>query len=332
MPSIRVTPAAASPGFASTMGQMVAASLGTVDIPEADINIGGRGYGQIIKSASGFDPLTNNDGTFSSLDLGENLYLYAVRNALGIADLVFSKNSTYPDGSSADLSRKIGGLHVGRIRTLSQRYNAGSTLDVGIVPNSVWDLGHRPYCDPSGMVEIVPGYLWMDIYLNSADGAAWPETKGLSEFDAAPVTCASTYARWDFFHLARNAGKLLPTLGHMYVAAYGVPAGNKGGSSPNNTGDHSGYGFECVSCYGIDQPSGNLWQILDDGADDDGSWNNADQGQDSSHDHGDARMRHSLFGGHWAHSQSGARCTVYSDPWGQSGGDGFRGVCPAKGR
>src|SRR5690606_40667701 len=64
-----------------------------------------------------------------------------------------------------------------------------------IVPTSVWDLGHRPKCDPTGMVEVIPGRLWVDIYLNSEDGQPWPNTVPLSRFGAMPLTGTEGYAR-----------------------------------------------------------------------------------------------------------------------------------------
>ena len=57
-----------------------------------------------------------------------------------------------------------------------------SAVSNGIVPRSVWTLGHRPKCSPEGMVYLGGG-TWVDIYLNSDDGA-----KGLkSEYGCAPI-------------------------------------------------------------------------------------------------------------------------------------------------
>ncbi|WP_028574368.1 phage major tropism determinant [Desulfonatronovibrio hydrogenovorans] len=316
-------------GHIELMGRVKKGAGSTLDIPEGLVNIGGNGKGFILQAQNGFDPLAHDDGSVVSLEVGDDIYVYAVwpDDDGPICQLKTSRNTTWPGGYNADNSRRLAGFHYGRYRLLEHRYQAGEAAQEGIIPNSVWDLLHRPKCEPTGMVEIIEGSVWMDIYLNSVDGASWPETKGESKINAQPVNC-NDVARWDFFRLARNAGKRLPTLGEMYIAAYGVPQGATGAGGRVNTGVHTDYGFDCVSCLGLDQPSGNLWQFLDDGADDQGSYQGANQGQDSAHNHGQARMRHSIFGGYWTNSsEAGARCATNSLPWNQGGGYGFRGAC-----
>lgn len=205
------------------------------------------------------------------LTLGTDYYVYAVHSGAGIA-FVLSANTTFPSGYSAGTSRKIGGFHYGRVRTLAQRYNRNAVLAVQIVPNSVWDLYNRPRSNPEGMVKVA--HLWHDIYLSSENGAAWPDTIPLSKYNATPLSGAEGYSCYDYITLAGNAGKRVPRYSEWMRAAYGVPEGAVGGTARIATG---GVGYTLpgtsnptssqyywVSCHGIDQPSGNLWQVCSD--------------------------------------------------------------------
>ena len=189
-----VIPAQAA-GFVSLFGYMGKGTGDTLDLPEGMVNIGGNSLGYLLAAQTDWDPVANSDGSFAGLALGDDAYIYAVADASGTAQWVASKNSTVPDGETADTSRKIGGFHYGRVRELADAFSVGASLAVQIVPNSVWDLNHRPTCTPTGMVEVIPGKLWVDIYLASEDGAAWPDTVPLSRFDATPLTSAEGYSR-----------------------------------------------------------------------------------------------------------------------------------------
>ena len=71
-----------------------------------------------------------------------------------------------------------------------------------IVPRSVWTLGHRPKCSPEGMVYLGGG-TWVDIYLNSDDGA-----KGLkSEYGCAPMTGTESMNWYNFVERLAKSGK-----------------------------------------------------------------------------------------------------------------------------
>jgi hypothetical protein len=322
-------------GFVALDGEITKGSGDTLNTPEAMINIGGNGYGYVLDAQTDWDPTANGDGTVGSLALGDDVYVYAVRDASGKASLVASKNTSIPSGYPADNSRKLCGFHYGRTRPTSEAYNAGFTCPTEIIPNSVWDLQHRPKCDPTGMVEVIPGMLWMDIYLASEDGTAWPDTIPLSEYNATPMAGNEGYALYyDYLRLARNAGKRLPTTGEWLAAAYGVPQGATGQGGRINTGQMTGYGFDCVSCLNIDQPSGNLRQTADGlfNEDNASSWNsNPDAGKDSAEDHGDAygsNMRVMTMGGSWIRaSEAGARCALRYAPWAVYSLDGFRAAC-----
>src|SRR5690606_19589996 len=80
--------------------------------------------------------------------------------------------------------------------------------------------------------EVIPGRLWADIYLNSEDGQAWPNTVPLSRFGAMPLTGTEGYARLlDYPRLLANAGKRLPTVAEFFVYADGAPQGDDDSNS-----------------------------------------------------------------------------------------------------
>ena len=324
-------------GFFSLLGEIGKGSGDTLNLPEGLVNIGGNGQGYIVQAQTDWDPAVNNDGTFSSLALGDDIYIYAVQDSSGVAQWMASKNSTYPDGYDETTSRKMGGFHFGRVRNISQAYDSGASLPQQIIPNSCWDLSHRPTCDPTGMVEVIPGRTWVDIYLASEGAGTWPDTVPVSEYNATPLSGAEGYARGlDYPRLARNAGKRLPTYEEFLQYAYGVPQGATGLSDRANTGQHGDYGFECVSCLNVDQPSGNLWQQTSHYYDRDNAsdawYDDLNAGKDSAENHGQwngTEFKAAIVGGYWSHTaQAGARCVDLSDvPWAVDGSRGLRAVC-----
>jgi hypothetical protein len=329
--------AAEGAGHFKLMGQIEAAGSMALDIPEGLVNIGGNGYGYILNEHLSWDPTAsaNQDGSLDALALGDDVYIYATRGADGRAGLIASQNITVPGGYTEDNSRRIGGFHYGRVRPVSEAFNAAASLAVQMVPNSVWDLGHRPTCDPTGMAEIIPGQVWADIYLSSEDGAAWPDTVPLSAYNAVPLTGTEGYCYLDYVRLARNAGKRLPGYAEFLAMAYGVPQGATGAGARVNTGIHTDYGFDCVSCLNVDQPSGNLWQACCDYFDRDNTnaWNDTlNTGKDSAHDHGQwygGAFRQALVGGSgYTDAQAGARCVhLPTEPWNVNSTVGVRAVC-----
>ncbi|MDZ7804350.1 hypothetical protein [Thiohalophilus sp.] len=325
-------------GFHSQLGNIEKGAGDTLNLPEAMSNIGGNGYGYIATAQTDWDPTANEDGTLAALNIGDNGYIYLVRDASGQATFVASANSTFPSGSSASESRKVGGFHVGKVRPIADAYNAAAVLSTGIIPNSVWDLLKRPTCDPAGMVEIIAGKLWMDIYLASEVSGTWPNNIIGSVHNAVPLTGTEGYNRYyDYIRLARNVDKRLPNYPEMIAAAYGIPEGATGNTARQNTGDHSGYGFEAVSCLNIDQPSGNVYQSLIDIYDRStgtGWKDDLNTGKDSAEQHGQwygGEMRHALFGGAWdAAAEAGSRSvTLVNGPWGVGAYDGLRAACDA---
>jgi hypothetical protein len=331
-----IIPASAA-GFFSLFGYIEKGTGDTLNLPEGMVNIGGNGKGFLLESAANWNPAlpANNDGGFTSLVLGDDVYIYATQQASGIAGWIASKNSTAPTGFTADNSRKIGGFHFGKVRTMADAYSAAASLPTQIVPNSCWDLKHRPKCDPSGMVEVIPGQLWVDIYLSSEDGTAWPDSLPLSIHSATPITGTDGYSYFDYTRLARNAGKRMPDYNEFVVFAYGVPQGATGSTGRQNTGNHAGYGFECVSCLNVDQPSGNVYQTSSHFFDRDigtGWKNDLNTGKDAAKSHGQwygGQFCTAILGAGWLVAGGAGARSVYLgyDPWDVNTNVGFRGVC-----
>ncbi|ODC03244.1 hypothetical protein BFW38_06495 [Terasakiispira papahanaumokuakeensis] len=327
--------AAQAAGFFSLQGRIEKAGSYSLSLPEGAVNIGGNGQGYLLASQQNWNPLdqANRDDSFVSFSLGDDCYVYAVQGDDGYAKWLASKNATYPNGYDENNSRKLGGFHYGRIRPASQRYNANFVCQIEIVGNSAWDLAHRPSCDPTGMVEIVPGRLWCDIYLSSAGPGAWPDISSQSRLGLPAITGVSGYSYFDYSRIASNSGKRLPAYTEWLVAAYGVPQGAAG--SRADTGDMSGYGFDCVSCVNVDQPSGNIFQVCSDMYNADGTYayhDDLDKGADAEYSHGQyygSGWRQFVAGGHWNYSsQAGSRfVTLHYSPWAVLTSGGFRCVC-----
>jgi formylglycine-generating enzyme required for sulfatase activity len=204
----------------------------------------------------------DNLDTGTSFQVGTDYYIYLVDDG-GDGFLIISANSTYPEGQSADNSRKIGGFHYGHVRCTNEKFapvspsgvvfgtdNGGwrNNVITGIVPNSVWDLNNRPLCSPEGMVLI--GNVWVDIYASSAAETITFEgpTNGLyvaagklqSKYGQIPVTGTEGLHWYSFNELAARSGKRLLGYGEWCRAAYGNPGGedsadNYGWTKTSNT-------------------------------------------------------------------------------------------------
>lgn len=335
---------AAAAGYFSMMGQISASGETTLNIPEGSVNIGGTGKGFVIVAQPEFDvsDVTNSDGSFTSLALGDDIYIYAVDNGVAEAKLVASKNADIPDGFDAVNSRKIGGFHYGRVRPIANRYDTDYVPTVQIVPNSVWDLQHRPTCDPTGMVEIVPGGFWADIYLNSEGGGTWPENIPVSRYGATLIRNLA-YARSDFHVLVRNAGKRLPSVEEFLTYAEGAPAGQNNNTFAwvafaNPAPTTAGAVDKAVSMFNVTDAVGNLWDYLDNHCDWGGTASKdtsvVNVGMDAAIPRGaveHADWSNFAGGGSYTYSvAAGARCLhTGSKPWVTNGVVGLRGVCDA---
>ena len=194
----------------------------------------------------------NNAGTFKVFDIGAaakelaeadldtgvfavgtDYYVYLHDDGVDTEVYIISASSTYPSshGCTASNSRKLGGFHYGYERVSITVAN----VQAAIVPNSVWDLKHRPKCTPEGMVYLGGG-LWVDIYLASVNeaitfngGNGYPLLTGTAKsiYGAIPLTGTEGLSGYSFNELARRSGKRLLTYAEWLQAAHGCPAGDQ---------------------------------------------------------------------------------------------------------
>lgn len=319
---VLIVPAQAA-GFFSFQGVISKNSGGeTIDIPAGMLNVGGNGKGYLQAAVSGLNPFApaNNDASFSVMTLGDDIYVYAVQQPSGYDKIVFSKNASVPTGYTASNSRKIGGFHIGRLRPLANRFDASFAPTIGIVPNSVWDLGHRPRCSPEGMAEFQPG-VWGMIYLPSVVSGSWPNVVFGSRYNAAPVRSTGGYNELDTHRGIHAAGMREPTFEEWLMMSYGAPQGldasnDTAWSATTNTGPcNTGAVAKSVSCANFVDTVGNLWERIA-GHFDIGSSTNAwawdasvvNTGQDAAYARGQVyhvAWRYALAGGYWV---EGSRC------------------------
>lgn len=341
---IIVVPAQAA-GFFSFQGSIAKNSGGDLlDIPAGMLNIGGNGFGYLLAAVSGWNPYlaANNDASFTVITLGDDIYVYGCQQNTGYAKLVASKNATAPTGYTTANSRKIGGFHVGRTRPLAQRFVAAYLPLPGIVPNSVWDLSHRPIASPEGMAEFQPGK-WGSLYLLSVISGAWPSVIFGSRFNVTPVSSV-IYNQLDLHRGVHGAGMREPTFEEWLMMADGAPQGldatnDTAWTATANTGTcNTGFLQKSVSCANFVDCVGNLWENIS-GQYDIGNSTNAfawdatvvNTGQDAAQARGQvyhAAWRYALAGGDWSYgSYCGARTLILNAPaWFASGTVGVRGV------
>lgn len=211
---------------------------------------------------------TLDTGTFT---LGVDYYVYLCDNGDNGLVLI-SANSTAPEGFHIDNSRKIGGFHYGRVRgsiTINDVITTGA-----VVPNSVWDLRHRPKCSPEGMVYIGNG-VWVDIYLSSvnepiifSNGNGSPLISGSAKsvFNAIPLTGSEGLSGFNFIELAARSGKRLLTLEEWLQAAYGSPQGGNNNNAWSNASARapSGTAPYAISLMNVVDCVGNVWEWLNE--------------------------------------------------------------------
>ena len=239
------------------------------------ISVGGSG---IFKTVNTLLNAANLD-IGSAFAVGSDYYVYICDSRIDGQDeqYVISLNSTYPSGWNASNSRKIGGFHYGRCRKVDgnmQPVNSSgvifgtgweSAVSSGIVPRSVWTLGHRPKCSPEGMVYLGGG-TWVDIYLNSDDGA-----HGLkSEYNCAPMTGTEGMNWYTFTERLMKSGKRMPDYSEFVAYAFGSPQGlgdanTNAWSATTNTGRGvTGSVVNAVSAVGCVDAVGRVWECLND--------------------------------------------------------------------
>lgn len=268
---------APSPKYLSAAGASAPASL----VLTSGILIS---VGNSLFKAAGTTLTAANLDTGSGFTAGKDYYVYACDPTSGDdtvdTDEVYkiSLNATYPSGYTADNSRKIGGFHYGIVRktdsvgtpigTDSASFGTGwiSNIYTGIVPASVWTVGHRPKCDdPSGMV-YMGGGKWVDIYLCSDNGNSGVQSKS----GATPITGTEGLNWYIANERLKAVGKRLPSYADFCQYAYGSPEGLDSGntqawSATGNTGRQvTGYVDNAVSAIGCRDAVGNVWEWLDE--------------------------------------------------------------------
>ena len=335
---------AMSAGHFQVQGRLAKNSAGdTLDIPQGMLNIGGNGFGYILSAATGWNPYlaANNDASFSAVTLGDDIYVYAVQQASGMAKLVASKNATAPTGYTASNSRKIGGFHVGRTRPIANRFDAAFLPLTGIVPNSVWDLAARPKASPEGMAEFAPGR-WGSIYLLSPISGAWPSVVFGSRYNVSPVRSTGGYNELDLHRGLHAAGMREPSFEEWLMMADGAPQGLDGSNDTawtltTNTGPcNTGALQKSVSCANFVDTVGNLWERLSHHFDTTTgayAWDATvvNTGQDSAQARGQVShvaWRYAYAGGSWFEGvRAGARTlSLNAAAWDAPGNLGVRGV------
>lgn len=255
---------------------LYASGANTLDVVEGCvIAVGGAG---IFKTASTTLTVANLD-IGSAFAVGSDYYVYICDSRINGEDerYMISLNSTYPNGWNASNSRKIGGFHYGRCRKVDgnlQPVNGSgvifgtgweSAVSNGIVPRSVWTLGHRPKCNPEGMVYLGGG-TWVDIYLNSDDGA-----KGLkSGYNCTPATGTEGLNWYNMVERLARSGKRMPDYSEFCAYAFGSPQGlhdtnTNAWTAATNTGrGKTGSVVNAVSAVGCVDAVGCAWEWLDE--------------------------------------------------------------------
>lgn len=196
-------------------------------VPVFRVNLNAKEYfisSELTLSVSDLD-------TGSSFVFGSDYYIWAGVPSLGTAPVVkISLSATTPAGLTNP--KIIGGFHYGKIRTSFTIADVGN----GILSNSCWDLNHMPSCyllglsDPStyqlgGMVEVIPGKTWVDIYLASEGGGTVPNKRVYSKINVVPLTGTENLVWYDFVARGRAVGKRMLFYHEWLSAALGSPQG-----------------------------------------------------------------------------------------------------------
>lgn len=215
-------------------GSSVAADRRTIAIPGFTAGVGSLvlpypAQALDLNVAASWDTTAGTDYTVAANRAGLDFYLYA----LTTGEVVVSANATVPTGYTAAQVRQIGGFHCEYVDvgTISGHPLTGF-LAGDILPASVWDLGHRPTCDPAGMVYCAELDLWVDIYLQSGTGA--------STASAAGATITDTRIWNDHVDDLAAVGKILLDDTEFQIVAEGSNQKTNiaGSADPITTGGH----------------------------------------------------------------------------------------------
>ncbi len=199
-------------------------------------------------------PLVWDDGQYATAAnrAGRNFCLYLLSDGT----LLLSANSIAPIGHTTVNSLKIGGFHCVcvSVGTISGHRLTGFVAG-DILPDSVWDLMHRPSCAPSGMVYSQEAGIWVDIYLQSGTGANTASVYG--------GTITDTRNWMDFVDDLSAVGKRLLSDAEFQIIASGSNEKTSiaGSADPITTGGHiDTAGRRMISNIGCEDCCGALWQ------------------------------------------------------------------------
>jgi len=175
---------------------------------------------------------TGSDMDTGAISNGKDYYVYACDNA-GALEFLISLASTYPNGYAAATSRKLGGFHTlcTNVGAIGGHTLTGFTAN-SILPQSVWDLKHRPISEPEGMVWSDEAQIWVDIYLASG-------TAG----DTASVNGGTTSDTRDWMDFVDDFGAVKKTLlwddeFQLIAAGSNEETNITGSADPVTTGGH----------------------------------------------------------------------------------------------
>lgn len=315
------------------------------------ININNNGYvldsqqELDLSNSNDWDTVSPTDYTTASNRAGKDFYIYAVEPSSGTTpDLILSANSSYPDGYTADNSRKVGGFHclcvdVGTI----SGHDLSDYVQGDILPASVWDLNHRPVSDPEGMVWDETSNVWWDIYL-----ASW--SSGLQSAYGATIADGDSSPAFHWYNFVEEFAKTkkrLPTQQEFMTAALGSPQETNisGSADPGTTGGHSDTASQrIISNIGCEDMTGVMWQWGAEGgatndvgsswavADTDGTAGSLDDNESIGRGQHYEAPNRPLFGAAWS---SGAYCGSRGSSWSNSplrlsADKGARGVAEPK--
>ena len=288
------------------------------------VYIGSKGYlltSQIeldLSNSDTWDTISGTDYTTASNRNGKDFYIYACIPTSGnTPDLLVSADASTPDGYTTADSLKIGGFHTlcESVGTISGHTLTGY-VQGDILPQSVWDLKHRPVSDPEGMVYDPKMKKWVDIYLASVSSGKLVSVNGGTIADGASTEAFHWYKFVQWFN---EVGKKLPDQSEFHSFSMGANQGTNitGSADPVTTGGHTDTaGRRMISDIGCEDTCGVLSQWSRDRGSDTtaSSWVNAYDANDS-----DVAGQHyqapncPRFGGAWADgAYCGSRCSIWN--------------------
>ncbi len=200
------------------------------------------------------------DYTVAANRAGKDFSVYACDDSGALALLV-SANATCPTGYSASTSRRIAGFHClcVAVGTISGHALTGYVAG-DILPASVWDLKHRPACEPEGMTFVAGVGTWVDIYLASVSGGELVSVNGgtIADGGSSPAFHWYKFSQW-----FGAVGKRLPSQHEFVAASLGANQGTNitGGADPGTTTGHTDTaGRRMISNVGCEDCCGVLFQ------------------------------------------------------------------------